>query len=219
MSETKEVIRVALADDHAMVLHGLISILNEHTGFEVVAAGTNGEELIAAVEKLAIPPDVCLLDINMPRLNGYDTLKYLHEKYPEMKFLVLSVLDHEFVVLKMLRLGANGYLLKEDGPNVLKKAIETVYERDFYHSDLVNGHLITMAKNNADYNKLLLNDLEMKFLALSCSEMTYKEIAGHMQISERTVEKYRNTLFEKLNVKSRTGLAIYALKLGLVNIE
>lgn len=215
----RPVIRVGLADDHAMLRHSLIAVLNESPRFEVVAEGGNGNELIEAIAKLKTPPDVCLLDINMPKLNGYDTLKFLHEKYKDMKFLILTMLDHEFVILKMLRLGANGYLLKEDEPKVLMRAIETVYEKEFYHTDLVNGHLITMAKSGADYRKILLNDQELKFLGLSCSELTYKEIADQMHVSARTAESYRDMLFDKLKVKSRTGLAIYALKLGLAVIE
>lgn len=219
MAKEQHVIRVGLADDHTMFRRGIISILNESERFTVVAEGSNGRELIQAIEHLKAPPDVCLLDINMPKLNGYETLEYLRGKYPEMKFLVLTMLEHEFVIIKMLRLGANGYLLKEDDPNDLKRAIETVYEKSFYHTDLVNGHLISIVQNGLEYKKIVLSDHEQKFLEYSCSEMTYKEIAALMKVSARTVEGYRDILFDKLNVKSRTGLAIYALKLGLTTLE
>lgn len=219
MTKEQHVIRVGLADDHTMFRRGIISILNDSERFTVVAEGSNGKELIQAIEHLKTPPDVCLLDINMPKLNGYETLEYLRGKYPDMKFLVLTMLEHEFVIIKMLRLGANGYLLKEDDPNDLKRAIETVYERSFYHTDLVNGHLISIVQNGLEYKKIVLSDHEQKFLEYSCSEMTYKEIAALMKVSARTVEGYRDILFDKLNVKSRTGLAIYALKLGLTTLE
>jgi two-component system invasion response regulator UvrY len=219
MAKEQQVIRVGLADDHTMFRRGIISILNESDRFTVVAEGANGKELIQAIEHLKTPPDVCLLDINMPKLNGYETLQHLRAQYPEMKFLVLTMLEHEFVIIKMLRLGANGYLLKEDDPNDLKRAIETVYEKSFYHTDLVNGHLISIVQNGLEYKKIVLSDHEQKFLEYSCSEMTYKEIAVLMKVSARTVEGYRDMLFDKLNVKSRTGLAIYALKLGLATLE
>lgn len=213
------VIRVGIADDHLMVRKGIMSMLDNSDRFSVVAEGSNGQELIDAIALLKQPPDVCLLDINMPVLNGYDTLKALKSKYTDMKYLVLSMLDHEYVIIKMLRLGANGFLLKEDDPADLKRAIETVYEKDFYHTDLVTGRLIAHVTKNTEDTKLILNDHELKFLELSCSEMTYKEIASIMKVSARSVENYRNTLFEKLNIKSRTGLVIYALKLGVGKLE
>jgi len=219
MQENLPTIRVALADDHTMLRRGIISILNESSRFSVVADASNGRDLIEAIARLKVPPDVCLLDINMPHMNGYDTIKALRAKYKNMKFLVLTMLAHEFVIIKMLRLGANGYLLKEDDPNELKRAIESVYEKDFYHTELVNGHLISLVKSGVEYKKIVLNDQEQRFLELSCSEMTYKEIADIMKVSARTVESYRDMLFDKLNVKSRTGLAIYALKLGIATLE
>lgn len=219
MLKQQPVIRVGLADDHTMFRRGIISILNESERFSVVAEGSNGKELINAISQLKSPPDVCLLDINMPELNGYETLQALRAKYKDMKFLVLTMLEHEFVIIKMLRLGANGYLLKEDDPGDLKRAIETVYEKNFYHTELVNGHLISIVQNGLEYKKIMLSDHEQKFLEYSCSEMTYKEIADNMKVSARTVESYRDILFDKLNVKSRTGLAIYALKLGLATLE
>ncbi len=219
MTKDQTVIRVGVADDHTMFRRGIISLLNDSDRFVVVAEAANGKALIDAIAQLKAPPDVCLLDINMPELNGYETLQTLKAKYPQMKFLVLTMLDHEFIVIKMLRLGANGYLLKEDEPKDLMRAIETVYEKDFYHTDLVNGHLISLVKGGFEYKKIVLNDQELKFLGYTCSEMTYKEIADLMKLSSRTVESYRDQLFDKLNVKSRTGLAIYALKLGLASID
>lgn len=208
-----------MADDHTMFRKGIISILNDNSQFSVVAEGTNGLELAEAIGRLKERPDVCLLDINMPKMNGYDTLTHLKSLYPEMRFLVLTMLEHEFVVIKMLRLGASGYILKEDDPNELQRAIRTVYEHKFYHTDLVNGHLISLVQGGLDYKKLVLNEQELKLLEYSCSEMTYKEIATQMKLSSRTVETYRDGLFDKLNVKSRTGLAIYAIRLGLVTID
>lgn len=212
-------IRVAIADDHTMFRKGIISILNESENIRVVVEAGNGKDLVEAIEAMKTPPDVCLLDINMPKMNGYETLSALRGKYGQMKFLILTMLVNEFVILKMLRLGANGYLLKEDDPLELKRAIETVYTRNFYHSDLVNGHLISIVQNGLEYRKIVLNDMEQRFLELCCSELVYKEIAELMKVSSRTVEGYRDALFEKLQVKSRTGLALYALKLGLANIE
>lgn len=211
-------IRVALADDHTMFRKGIVSMLNNAPEFEVVAEAGNGEELIGMINALDTLPDVVLLDINMPKMNGYDTLVSLKAKFPEMKFLILTMFDHEFVILKMLRNGANGYLLKEDDPEELKRAIEFVFHRNFYHSELVSGRLISIVQKGLEYTQIHLTDKEQKFLELCCTEHTYKEIAEMMNLSVRTVEGYRDTLFEKLKVKSRTGLVIYALRLGISNV-
>lgn len=220
MSETTTLpIRVALADDHTMFRKGMVELLrNSSDKFEIVAEAGNGQELVDMIAKLDTPPQVCLLDVNMPVMDGYKTLALLRMKYREMKFLTLSMYDHEFAIIKMLRQGANGYLLKEDDPEVLKQAIEYVVAHDFYHSDLTSTHLNTLRTSEETHKQIDLNANERTFLELCCTEMIYKEIANHMGLSVRTVEGYRDDLFEKLGVNTRTGLVIYALKHGLVNL-
>jgi len=195
-----------------------MAILRDEPMFEVVADVANGQELIDVVNKLQAPPDVCLIDINMPEKDGYDTLITLKGKYPKMKFLVLSMHAHEFVIIKMLKNGANGYLSKDAETAELKDAIRGVYEQPYYHSELVSGHLISMVQRGEAYTKLYLNDKEQEFLKYACSDLTYKQIAEQMKMSRRTVEGYRENLFRKLDVQSRTGLAIFALKLGLTSM-
>jgi DNA-binding NarL/FixJ family response regulator len=218
MATNSKMIRVALADDHTMFRKGIVGLLRSSGKFEVVAEAGNGSELIEMIGALDQHPDVCLLDVNMPVLDGYDTLIALKKKYPLMKFLALTMYDHEFIIIKMLRNGANGYLLKEDDPDELKRAIEYIYHKDFYHSELVSGRLISILKQGVDYNQVLLSSNEQVFLEYCCTELTYKEIAEKMKLSVRTVEGYRDSLFDRLNVKSRTGLVIYALKHGIVNL-
>src|ERR1043165_753961 len=212
-------IRVALADDHTMFRKGMVELLrNSSDKFEIVAEAGNGQELVEMIAKLDEPPQVCLLDVNMPVMDGYKTLALLRMKYRDMKFLTLSMYDHEFAIIKMLRQGANGYLLKEDDPEVLKQAIEYVVEHDFYHSELTSTHLNTLRTSEEAQKQVVLTGNEKTFLELCCTEMIYKEIANHMGLSVRTVEGYRDDLFEKLGVNTRTGLVIYALKHGLVNL-
>jgi DNA-binding NarL/FixJ family response regulator len=199
-----------------MFRKGIVELLRTSDKFEIVAEAGNGQELIDMIGELKTPPDVCLLDVNMPVLDGYKTLIILKEKYPLVKFLTLSMYDHEFAIIKMLRHGANGYLLKEDDPEVLKSAIEYVVANDFYHSDLTSAHLMALRKGDPGYKQIVLNANEQTFLELCCSEMVYKEIAKQMGLSVRTVEGYRDDLFAKLGVNTRTGLVIYALKHGMV---
>jgi DNA-binding NarL/FixJ family response regulator len=212
-------IRVVLADDHTMVRKGIVSMLTGDPKFEVVGDAANGKELIDLIGHMSEPPDVCLLDINMPVMDGYKTLVILKKTYPDMRFLVLSQLDHEYVIIRMLKSGANGYLLKDAEPGELKQAIIAIIEKPFYYSELVNGHLISMVQKGEAYTKLTLTDIEQEFLKQSCSELTYKQIADKMGLGKRTVEGYRESLFQKLGVKSRTGLALYAIRLGLVPFE
>ena len=218
MTPKNDIIRVALADDHTMFRKGIAELLRKSDQFEVVAEAKNGQELIDMIGKLKKEPDVCLLDVNMPVLDGYHTLLALKEKYPAMKFLALTMYDHEFMIIKMLRNGINGYLLKEDDPEELKRAIVFVVEHDFYHSELVSGRLINILKQGKDYKAVLLSANEQTFLELCCTEMIYKEIATAMNLSVRTIEGYRDDLFLRLGVKTRTGLVIYALKHGIVNL-
>jgi DNA-binding NarL/FixJ family response regulator len=119
----------------------------------------------------------------------------------------------------MLKSGANGYLLKDAEPKELKDAIVAITEKPFYYSRLVNGHLISMVQKGEAYSKLSLTEVEQEFLKHSCSDLTYKQIADKMGLGKRTVEGYRESLFQKLNVKSRTGLALFAIRLGLVPYE
>lgn len=213
------VIRIALADDHTMFRKGIAELLLGFGGFEILTDASNGRELIEKVEALPVPPDICLLDVNMPELNGYDTLAQMRQRWPGMKFLALSMYDHEFSIIKMLRNGANGYILKDSDPAQLKKALEDIYYKGFYHSELVSGRLISMLKQGTDYNQIQISEREQQFLIHCCSELTYKEIAQLMKLSVRTVEGYRDGLFEKLGLKSRSGLVIYALKNGLVTLN
>ena len=212
-------IRVALADDHTMFRKGIVELMMRTSDkFEIVAEAGNGQDLIDQIGKLEQYPDVCLLDVNMPVLDGYKTLVSLKETYPLMKFLILSMNGNEFAIIKMLRNGANGYLLKEDDPEELKRAVECVADNEFYHSELTSAHLRALRKGGDKYKPVVLNTNEQTFLELCCSEMVYKEIAKQMGLSVRTVEGYRDDLFQKLNVNTRTGLVIYALKHGMVNL-
>lgn len=209
-------ITVALADDHAIVRNGLLSILANYNTLQIVADADNGKELIEKIEVLNAPPDVVILDINMPIMNGYDTTRHLLERWPTCKVLALSMFDDEECVIRMLRCGANGYLLKDTSPKDLLKAITHLKTNQYYYTDKVTGRLLNIA-HTPDINKKDMTDREVEFLSLCCKELTYKEIAEKMCVSPRTVDGYRENLFKKLNTPSRVGLIIYAIKTGLVN--
>ncbi len=213
-------IKIALADDHNLFRKGVEEILEDFDNMEVLYSVPNGRELIAKLAAAPVLPDVCLLDINMPELNGFETAKMIKDKWPQIKLLAVSVYDTEFNIIGMLRAGAGGYLLKDAQPYALKNAIEQIYKNGFHHSELVTGRILHQLISHPNKtNSAELNEKELQFLKLCCTEMTYREIADVMSVSPRTIDGYRDQLFEKLNIKSRTGLVIYALKSGIALLD
>lgn len=213
-------IKLALADDHNLFRKGVEELIEDFDNMEVLFSVCNGKELMQKLSSASILPDVCLLDINMPELNGFETAKKIKEIWPKINILAVSVYDSEFNIIGMLRAGAGGYILKDAQPEVLRKAIETLYDKGFYHSELVTGKIMhQIISKPKEVTPTELNENEIQFLKLSCSEMTYKEIADIMGISHRTIDGYRDQLFQKLNIKSRTGLVMYALKTGIVILD
>lgn len=214
-----EQIKIALADDHNLFRKGMEELIEDFDNMEVLYSVPNGQELINKLSSGKLP-DVCLLDINMPEMNGFETARKIKEQWPDIKILAVSVYDSEFNIIGMLRAGAGGYILKDAQPDVLRKAIEGIYENGFYHSELVTGKILhRMISQPQEVTTTQLNEKQVQFLKLCCSEMTYREIADSMGISHRTIDGFRDQLFEKLNIKSRTGLVMYALKTGIATLE
>ncbi len=214
MNKTEK-ITVALADDHTMFRRGLISILKPYRHIEVLFDAANGQELINKIHAAEEKPDICIIDINMPEMNGYDTAKYIKRHFPKIKMLALSMYDDEDNIIRMLRYGANGYLLKDIEPDVLVDALKRIKEQGFYHSELITSDILNSLQ---DAHTIMLSSAEVEFLKMACTEMTYKEMANTMGVSERTVDGYRDRLFGKLDVKSRIGLVIYAIRNNIVDL-
>lgn len=213
---------VALADDHKLVRHALVELVNSIDGFNVILDVNNGQELLEELsDTRSSLPDLVLIDINMPIMDGYRTMEYMSLNFPQVKCMALSVEDSEEAIIRMLRLGAKGYLLKDTDTPQFKIAMEEVILRGFYHSELVSSTLLRSIKRPLKARTVPIIHFmsrELEFLDLVCTELTYKEIAEHMGLSPRTVDGYRDSLFEKLGVKSRTGLVMYAIKNSLVKV-
>jgi two-component system, NarL family, invasion response regulator UvrY len=212
---------IVLVDDHVLLRNGLAGLLSS-LGHAVLFEADNGKDFIEKLQPKNLP-DIVLLDINMPQMDGYETARWLKENYPDIKILALSMYDNENAIINMLKNGAKGYILKDSDPSQLKAALHSLMDKGYYYSDLVSGKLIH-AINHLDDNgnglqkTMHLNDREKEFLKYTCTELTYKEIADKMFVSPRTIDGYRDALFEKLNVKTRVGLVIYAIKNGIVNV-
>lgn len=213
---------VALADDHHLIRQALIELINQFPEFKVVFDAPNGKDFInklqLAKENNSLP-QIALIDINMPVMDGYITTENITKHFPEVNVLALSVDDNEESIIKMLRSGAKGYLLKDTETSDFKVALHEMASRGYYHSDLVSNTLLKSLKPNNGVKhtvQIQFQAREQEFIQLACTELTYKEIADKMCLSPRTVDGYRESLFEKLEVKSRVGLVLFAIKNGIV---
>ncbi len=210
-----EKIAIAIVDDHTLFRSGLASLMEEFDEINVVFEATNGIDFQEKLKKHGAI-SVVLMDINMPIMDGYATAKWIKANSPEINIIALSMFEDEKAIIEMLKAGAGGYLLKESKPSELLLAIKTIKEKGFYINDLVSGRLLTSLKT--DSAKPNFSEKELQFLQLCSTELTYKEIAAQMNISPRTVDNYRESLFAKLNIKSRTGLVVYGIKSGLIKL-
>lgn len=212
-------IKIAIADDHVLLRNSLANLINDFGNCKVILEANTGLELIEKI-KQGIIPDILLLDLNMPDMDGYDTAKWMLENRPDVDVLMLSMYDTDIALIRLLQLGVKGFLKKDVHPSELKFAINSIYESGYYYSHDTTGKLVNLFRKNNDSNfliqKTLLNETEITFLKLATTEDTYKEIANKMGLNPRSVDNLRDHLFNKLEVKSRVGLAMYAIKHGLV---
>lgn len=213
---------VSLVDDHVLLRNSLAKIINHFDGYKVLDEADNGQDFIDKVNKKN-PPDMVLLDISMPVMNGFETAAWIRANLPDTRVLVLSMMDNELSVIKMINLGARGYILKDSKPVILKEAFDNIMQKGFYSNDLVSSTMIHYVSSGTrgsslPQGSLQLSDNETQFIRLACTDRTYKEIATEMKSTPRSVEMYRNAVFTKLNVKSRVGLVLFAIKEGLVQL-
>jgi two-component system, NarL family, invasion response regulator UvrY len=213
---------VVLVDDHVLLRNGLASLIESFGNYKVLFQADNGKIFIEKLQPKNLP-EIVLMDINMPLMDGYDTALWLKENHPEIKILALSMYDHENSIIRMFKAGAKGYILKDCDPSELKTALEALVSKGFYYSEMVTGKLIhtinTLDEKDSEVKNLVkLNDREITFLKFAGTELTYKEIADKMFVSPRTIDGYRDDLFQKLNLKTRVGLVMYAIKNGIINL-
>lgn len=210
--------KVVIVDDHALFACSLEKLINSFPNFESLFNLRNGLELQKKLEESEVIPDIILIDINMPVLNGFETAEWLSKVYPHIKFLALTMEDDEISVLKMLRRGAKGYLLKDIEPEHLQNALNQVVEKGYYYSDKISEvllHSIGWADGDDIFS---FKEHELTFIKLASSEMTYKEIADVMNLSYKTIDGYRQELFNRLKIKNRVGLVMFALKHNIIEL-
>lgn len=219
--EKVERIKVALVDDHVLLRNALGSLIDNSETCEVVMQASNGQEMMEALKGDVIP-DVLLLDMNMPDMDGYDSANWLRNEYPGIIVLMLTMYDSELALIRLLQSGVKGFMKKDIHPTELIHAIQSVMKNGFYYSPHTSSKLAGLFRESQDrtslLNKVMLDDQELEFLKLVCTEMTYKEIAQRMGMNPRSIDGIRDNLFNRLDVKSRVGLAMYAIRHGLVTL-
>lgn len=204
------IIRLAIAEDHELVREGLCQILNSTSGFSVIIKASHGEDLINQLI-LGPLPDVCLLDVQMPVMNGYKTLREIKRKWPQMKAIMLTVLTEKFVRQRAMLLGAEGYLIKNSNPAMLANAIRVVFNDGYCFYDSETKKYLSK-KDTKGFPSI--TDKEIEFLKLCGTGLNYDEIARIFKVSPRTVQSYQNSLADKLHLKTRTELAVFAKDVG-----
>lgn len=205
---------IVIVDNNVLIAKALRGIIANFESFEVLYECENGKDLQDKFNQNNPIPNIVLLDISMPIMDGFKTAKWLKQNYPEILIMALSMQDDEASVIKMVKNGATGYLLKNTHPADLEMALHTIVKNKFYYPDWAANKLFASLKENNTYNEIKITTRESEFLKYVATEMSYKEISDKMFCSPRTVESYRDNLCEKLELKTRVGLAVYAIKNG-----
>lgn len=212
-----EIIHVAYAEDHPVTLQGTIQILLPMGGITIDFTARNGKELIEKMETAKRIPDICLLDVLMPVMDGFETLGEIRKRWPEMKCLVLSAYVSEDYILRMIQCGANGYLPKHCEIEDIHKALVAIYREGYFYSDVADSKLFRQVQAGSA-NLPSLTEAEENVLRLCCYDLTYQEMGDILGCTRAQVEGARTRLFNKLDLHTRVGLALYAIQSGLVQL-
>ncbi len=211
-------IRIGIVDDHQLFVKSVSLMLTTFKDYKVVIEALNGKDMQEKLAKHNVLPDIMLVDVNMPVMNGVETVKWLSTAYPQVKLVALSMNDNDQVIIDMIRAGCCAYLLKDTHPDELEKALNEIHLKGYYNADASNINYRRLLKAEQDKELLNLSEKEKIFLQHACSDKTYKQIAAEMGLSERTIDGYRETLFQKMKVQSRVGLCLEAVRRDIVKL-
>ncbi len=205
---------IVIVDDHLLIARAIAGVIDNFPDYSVLYEAEHGKALIEKFKVAKNVPDIVLLDVTMPVMDGFETAKWIKTNHRAVLVIALSMQDDEVSLIKMIKAGAKGYLLKNIHPAELKVALDTLVSKGQYFPDWATSKVFSTItdEQQAKHTSVSFTERENEFLKYCCTEMTYKEIAEKMFCSPRTVEGYRDALFEKLGLKTRVGLAVYALK-------
>lgn len=216
-------ITLAIADDHALFRKGLVGLVEDFGFVNRIYEASNGLEMLEVIKCAETLPEIVLLDLRMPVMDGVETTEKLKELYPEIKIVILTMQDDESLIIHLIEKGINGYLLKNVEPEELEKALLTLMRKDYYFnqklSEIVMKGLFTKGrKPSGIFYESLFTERELEVLRLICEEYTNAEIADKLNVSRRTIESHRNNLIEKSGVKNAAGLVVYAIRNGIFKV-
>ena len=204
---------VVIVDDHTLLSHAIGEMVNNFQKFKVLYTCKNGQELVDKFsESPKFVPDIVLMDINMPIMNGIETTQWVTKNHPSVSVMGLSVDDVDETIIQMLKAGAVGYLLKDSDKQVLENGLLEIVKNGYFHTKNITNLLLRFSYGGEEVKKVKLSTKQTEFVQLACSELTYKEIAEEMCVSPKTVDGYRDVVFSKIGVKNRIGLVMYAIK-------
>lgn len=209
--------KIVIVEDHMLFSQALTALINNFSGYEVSYSCKNRRELFIELYSKCNIPDIILIDIDIPTIDVMETISKLKAEYPCIRIVALSREENKRKILKVLSAGANGYLPKNAEEKVLQRALVEVLEAGFFYTTEVSNLLIESLHAKKE-KEIELKDREIEFVKHACTEKTYKEIARDMCLSPRTIEGYRDAIFEKLNLRNRTGMVIYAIKNDIFQI-
>jgi two-component system, NarL family, response regulator DegU len=215
----KKALKVFIADDHTLFRKAMVNLISGFENVGEVKDAENGKELLTLIKYQQ--PDVAIVDLQMPVMDGTETCENIFAKYPDVKVIVLTMHDSDKYILHMIEMGVHAFLLKNTEPEELERAIDSIIEKDFYHNDLVSAVLRKNMKekrqgHRPSFNAMELSDREKEIVMLVCQEMTIKEIGQKLALSEHTVRNHRSNIMEKVGVSNMVGLVKYAYDTGLV---
>lgn len=220
MMETMKLYRIILADDHILLRDALAKLINNFGEFEVIAKAADGCEVMELIQQ-GHQADILLMDFNMPKMDGYKTAKLLAKQQPHLKIAILTMYNTEMLLIRLLQAGVYGFLKKDIHPHELHEALLKIAAGEYYYANHNTAKIVSLLRKQENgqttFEKLLLTDHEIEFLKLCATDMTYVEIAGTMGLKPKFIDHCRQMLFLKLEVNSRVGLAIFAVKNGLIS--
>jgi DNA-binding NarL/FixJ family response regulator len=220
MTTANPLTTVSLVDDHIVLRHALATLIDASEQCKVIHQFNNGLDMTRHLRPDNLP-DVMILDMNMPQMDGYETALWLQKNHPSVRVLMLTMYDSELALIRLLQAGVKGFMKKDIHPAELLYAIRSVMEYGYFYSSHTSSKLAGLFRETktgeSPLEKILLTEPELEFLRHAATELTYKEIAQIMDLNPRSIDGIRDNLFTKLDVKSRVGLAMYAIRHGLVN--
>jgi len=209
--------KLAIIEDHNIVRKGLVEIISNFGNFTFVIEAENGKDFIEKYKQTELLPEICIVDIKMPEMNGFQFVQYLKTNFPKIKILILTTYDEEYFLIKMIKLGVNGYLLKDCHPEELKSALLAISENSYFYNNIFSKRLQRLVETN--FIKLPnITENEKSFLEICGEDLTYSQMAQKLNKSQRSIEGYRDSLFNKFEVNNRASLVLLAVKLGIIKI-